>query len=209
MAKIRCIQIFTKSPTVTDVKTRLSPCLTPTQRINFYTSLVRYTLSTASKTQANALELWCQPSCDQPFIQSLFNKGLLQLHSQHGKDLGERMITALNSATVKKNVPLLIGCDCPFITPSYLNEAFSRLKTKKKTVVFGPAIDGGFVLMGSNVTIPEKTFKNISWSTPQVLQACTQALRSLGFHCINLASLPDIDHCEDLDLLKGSSLYPL
>jgi hypothetical protein len=61
---------------------------------------------------------------------------------------------------------LIIGSDCPGVSPALLEEAFRQLESFP--VVLGPAADGGYYLLGMNHFV-ESLFRNKPWSTPAVL----------------------------------------
>jgi hypothetical protein len=67
--------------------------------------------------------------------------------------------------------------------------------------VIGPALDGGYYLLGMNSLIPE-LFSNISWSSDQVLQQSISKLKLLNRSVTLLESLSDIDRIEDLEKLN-------
>ena len=62
-------------------------------------------------------------------------------------NLGERIKTATNSSFQKHmEHVLVIGTDCPDITPDTMELAFDYLNLHD--VVLGPAYDGGYYLIG-------------------------------------------------------------
>jgi hypothetical protein len=89
----------------------------------------------------------------------------------------------------------LIGGDCPGITSSYLEEASQQLE--HCDLVIGPAVDGGYVLLGLKFPHLE-LFSDIAWSTSSVLSQTLSVANRLGLHHHLLPSLEDID---DLDSL--------
>ena len=102
----------------------------------------------------------------------------------------------------KKGV-ILIGCDCPAITATYLKEAASRLNQGAK-LVLGPAEDGGYVLIGVNGVYPE-LFRDIDWGSERVFSQTVSNARALGIDCVTLEPLWDVDRPEDLIRLKELS----
>lgn len=55
-----------------------------------------------------------------------------------------------------------IGTDCPELAPCHLLEAFEALSPEM--IVLGPALDGGYYLIGMGTDRPE-LFRGIDWST--------------------------------------------
>lgn len=87
--------------------------------------------------------------------------------SQGRGDLGRRMDRALRAPPPGPVV--LVGSDVPDIRPADIEAAFRLLG--RKDLVFGPAADGGFWLIGARrrPRFPY-LFRNIRWSTPDALR---------------------------------------
>ena len=66
-------------------------------------------------------------------------------------------------------------------------------------LVLGPAIDGGYYLIGLRQPIPE-LFVNIEWGTAQVFQKTVDIAQSLIYHFVYLPALADVDRPEDLPI---------
>ena len=116
--------------------------------------------------------------------------------TQKGEDLGERMLNAFKNgfeAGYKKIV--LIGSDLPEINPDYIKKGIETLDNNE--VVFGPAEDGGYYLVGMSNLI-EDIFLNKPWSQPSLLKGTLQELHNLNISVGILGTLNDIDTYEDL-----------
>src|SRR4051812_2492383 len=112
-------------------------------------------------------------------------------------DLGERMRRAL--AACPPGPALLIGTDIPALAPAHITEAFRLLG--KHDLVFGPAADGGFWLVGARRSprLPP-LFGKVRWSGPHALEDALANLPrnvSVGF----AARLDDVDDAEALKRL--------
>lgn len=104
-------------------------------------------------------------------------------------DLGARMRRAL--AACPPGPKLLVGADIPALSASHIAEAFRILGDRD--VVFGPAEDGGFWLVGARHRPPR--FGKIRWSSPHALADTLANLPkrvSVGF----AATLSDVDDGE-------------
>jgi rSAM/selenodomain-associated transferase 1 len=104
-------------------------------------------------------------------------------------DLGERMRRTL--AACPPGPALLIGTDIPALGPQHIAEAFRLLG--RHDVVFGPAMDGGFWLVGARRSpcLPP-LFGKVRWSGPHALEDVLANLPpqvSVGF----AARLEDVD----------------
>jgi rSAM/selenodomain-associated transferase 1 len=115
---------------------------------------------------------------------------------QQGLDLGERMRNAFKDgfdAGYKKIV--LIGSDLPDINATHITKGIEALKSCE--VVFGPAEDGGYYLVGLS-KMNEAIFKDKPWSQSHLLHETLQELQKLNVSFRTLDSLNDIDTYEDL-----------
>ncbi|HVF63925.1 MAG TPA: TIGR04282 family arsenosugar biosynthesis glycosyltransferase, partial [Casimicrobiaceae bacterium] len=118
----------------------------------------------------------------------------MALRLQHGRDLGERMRIALESTLQKGQPALLIGTDAPGIDVAYLARAAHDLQSRD--AVFGPAEDGGYVLVGLSRSV--NAFDGIAWSTPNVMCQTRERLATANVRWSELPPLFDIDTVEDL-----------
>jgi rSAM/selenodomain-associated transferase 1 len=108
---------------------------------------------------------------------------------QGAGDLGRRMHRAL--AKCPAGPAVLVGTDIPALGPGHIAEAFRLLG--KHDLVFGPAADGGFWLIGAR-RCPRwpPLFKNVRWSSPDALSDALAGLPrrvSVGL----AARLADVD----------------
>ncbi len=93
---------------------------------------------------------------------------------------------------------LLIGSDIPFLHPEIIEEAF--LKLVAADLVLGPALDGGYYLIGLRRRALNQVniFQDIPWSTNQVLKTTVARARTAGLSVADLAPLLDVDTLSDL-----------
>lgn len=192
----RRLQIFSKAPESTTVKTRLAAALTLNQRQSLQHNLLTHCLETCSHVTAER-QLWAYPKIDET-VASLAKNADATAHLQKGEDLGERMLNALNSETGKRLTTVLIGTDCPDIDHSYLQLAYTKLDQSPENVVLGPAEDGGFVLIATYGPLPVAAFDGVAWGSSQVLDQVCENLRALGKTVRELPKRHDIDRPEDL-----------
>ena len=119
-----------------------------------------------------------------------------EVHPQMTGDLGRRMRGAAEIAFEHGADALVImGSDCPHLTPERLEWAFDALTTHK--VVLGPSTHGGFYLLGLSEMVPE-LFRPLQWKAERVLQSTRNRCRRLGIQVAELEPLPNIDHVDDL-----------
>jgi rSAM/selenodomain-associated transferase 1 len=106
------------------------------------------------------------------------------------------MERSLNHAFKQKaEQVIIIGTDCPDFSLQILATAFEQLQTFN--LVLGPALDGGYYLIGLQQPQPE-LFKNIHWGTDQVLIETLKIAKSRDLSIYSLPLLADIDRPEDL-----------
>ena len=126
--------------------------------------------------------------------------------TQSDGDLGDRMKQAFQSGFDQGcDRIVMIGTDCPAIDKALIDRAFLALN--KTDVVFGPAIDGGYYLIGLRKQILE-LFSNIAWSTASVLQDSLAIVNDLDLSYELLEILPDIDRPDDLEYLNADIWVP-
>ncbi len=193
--------IFAKAPTPGRVKTRLIPALGESGAAELQRRLIERTLRVAVAAGLGAPELWCAPDPDDPFFAACAKRYGISLRAQGEGDLGMRMARALESALADGSPGLLIGCDCPALTSAYLREAAAAL-AGGNDAVFGPAEDGGYVLIGLARSQRAELFEDIAWGTASVMQETRTRLARGNWRWRELPLLWDVDRPEDLRRLR-------
>lgn len=189
---------FAKAPQLGQVKTRMQPVLSIEQSLALHCQLVQRTHQTLHREALCHTQLWISGADNDGFFQSL--KPLPTIKHQHGKDLGERMYSAIAAGLEQKGAVVLIGSDCPAISSDYLRSALCALE--RVDVVLGPAADGGYVLIAMKKA-ERAVFAGVDWSTPRVLQQTRARLAALKLSSFELPVLHDIDRPEDLVHLES------
>ena len=112
---------------------------------------------------------------------------------QGGGNLGDRMVRMMRTA---RGAVCVIGADIPGVTRVHVAEAFAALG--RNDVVFGPAPDGGFWLIGARMgaRCRRDMLAGVRWSTEHAL---ADSLATLGTQRIAFVqTLADVDTVHDL-----------
>ena len=118
--------------------------------------------------------------------------------SQEGRDLGARMERAFERLFDEgANRIILMGSDIPSLTTQIVSDCFRKLLNKP--VCIGPSADSGYYLIGFQKTsfLPG-VFRNISWSSNNVLDATLAVIRRAELNLHIAPTLLDIDTRDDL-----------
>ena len=118
--------------------------------------------------------------------------------TQHGPDLGARMLQVSAELAREFDPVLGLGADLPDLPLARLAEAEAAL-AGGADAVFGPATDGGFYLfgLGPRARRPE-LFAGVPWGGERVLDEVLARAGDLGLAVALLAPESDVDRPEDL-----------
>jgi hypothetical protein len=113
------------------------------------------------------------------------------------------MSRAFESAHAADDGLLLIGSDCPALTPQHLATAATALASHP--AVFAPAEDGGYVLVGLARALPS-IFDGVAWGSAAVMAQTRERLAAAGASWVELATLWDVDRPDDYARLQREGL---
>lgn len=191
MKEKKLLLVFAKNPEKGKVKTRLAKTVGEEKAYQTYLKLMDYTLEVAEGADAHK-QIWYSSFIDRE-DRSVPN---FEKKLQRGKNLGERMLNAFRRGFEDRFEKIvIIGSDCPEITPQIIEDAFAGLD--QNDVVIGPSEDGGYYLLGLRGIIPG-IFSYIPWSTGRVFSETMNVLKKAGKDVTLLPTLNDIDTAEDL-----------
>lgn len=200
--------IFAKAPIPGQVKTRLCPPLTPDEAATLHGSFV---LDTLERTKSAVMKLKlpidrylaCAPSSTHVFFRIMEERQGVKVIDQVGDDLGARMNQAFNTLFAQEyRQVLLIGTDVPTLPLDHFKQALTALENHD--LVLGPALDGGYYLIGLTRTAPE-LFTDIAWSTDQVLRCTQEKAARIGLKTAAIEPWRDVDTIADLQALIEAS----
>ncbi len=218
--------MFVKAPRPGEVKTRLTPFLTPQAAAEVAACLARDAVRCAGRSlpEGGRLVIVFAPDNSGPEIESELSGPSTEYLAalppvtlpQRGVNLGERMANAVKDAATTFNLgPLvLVGADCPLMPPGVIQAAFSHLGDgtdstgQRPDIVLGPAADGGYYLLAlrSEHAVSE-LLAGVDWSTERVFSQTIGNAERLAMRCFTgLSQYYDIDTPEDLVHLRNDFL---
>ena len=189
--------LFTRFPLAGRAKTRLIPRLGAEGAAELQREMTEHVLARMwplIKRRGVQLEVRLDDGSRTDMRNWLGND--LDFTPQGDGDLGARMLRATNEAfAAGMDAAVVIGADCPELDAALVERAFDSLRTHP--VVFGPATDGGYYLVGLRRPLP-LLFQGIAWSTGSVLADSLARARQLGIEPCLLPELSDVDEPPDL-----------
>lgn len=188
--------IFSKAPVSGRVKTRLIPGIGRRRALSVYQELLTKTLRTARKAGFSSIQVWVDGELTHHYFNHLKNRHSVKLYKQRGKNLGQRMFNAFETALHQHSYAVLIGCDCPSLEYSDLIASAKYLKNKSD-IVLGPAVDGGYYLIGlrkNNAQI----FSGIKWGKEKVFTDTCTNIDALAWKLDLLPRRWDVDRTAEL-----------
>lgn len=208
MQQPSALVVFAKAPIPGQVKTRLCPPLTPDEAATLHSSFVLDTLE-RTKTAATKLKLpvdrylACSPSSAHVFFKIMEERQPVKLLDQVGDDIGTRMHHAFETLFARGyRLVILVGTDVPSLPLDHYKQALTLLESND--VVVGPALDGGYFLIGLKRPAPG-LFTDMPWSTDQVLRRTEEKAAALALKTALLAPWRDVDTLDDLRALIEAS----
>lgn len=188
------VLVFAKAPQAGYAKTRLIPYLGADGAAALARTMLDHTLQTALTADVGPVTLCMSPAPGDAAWHDVALPAIVQRCAQGSGDLGQRMARAVSKFTPVGAV-LLIGTDCPGLTPARLRQAAQAL-SYHDAVLFG-ARDGGYVLLGLKRACPA-LFQNMPWSSASVAGITLQRLAALGLLTWQGPVLHDVDEPADL-----------
>ena len=193
------IAVLAKAPITGLAKTRLIPALGARGAARLQRQFIRRTLQAAAAARLGPVTLWCAPDAEHRFFRALRRTMGVACLVQASGDLGERMHTAFRLHCAQGPL-LLLGTDCPALSPEQLHRAAQAL-CDGHDAVFGPAEDGGYVLVGLRSPQPA-LFSEMPWSTSAVMTETRARANAQGLRVMELETLWDVDVPADLPRLS-------
>jgi len=208
--QVEALLLFVRYPEAGRVKTRLISALGAEGAAALYERMAGEVAARVAKLRRPGLRrvALVEPPERVAAVGEWLGEGFTAVPQADG-DLGARLTAAFAAAfDGGARRVVAIGSDCLDLTPELIHEAFDTLG--RVEAVVGPALDGGYYLIGLGRAIPA-AFAAIPWSSPDTLTATLDRLQGAGASLHLLPRLRDLDTPGDLDALLprwGALLRP-
>lgn len=190
------VLLFVRAPQRGHVKTRLARKLGNDKTLALYRCFVEDMIATL-KSGSYPLSVFYTPADQAARVQTWLGRDA-HCHPQVGPALGQRMQTAfIDTFGGGTKCAVLIGSDFPDLDIEIIHTAFGALQ--ENNVVIGPAIDGGYYLIGfQKKAFNGDIFNGIRWGSSQVYRQTLAQIKKAKLTYRILPAWQDIDTYEDL-----------
>jgi rSAM/selenodomain-associated transferase 1 len=194
--------LFARAPVLGGVKTRLAGYIGAAPALRLY----RAFLQDAARIYGSGPwtpVLAADPDPDDASLASLFPPPWRR-ERQGAGDLGNRLTEAFRREFgAGAPAAVAVGSDHPALGRAPVAEALARVLDGSAAAAV-PAEDGGYCAIAFSAGAPyEEAFRDIPWSTPDVLARTSERLALLGAPFHVLGHSYDVDRPEDLDRLRA------
>ena len=177
----RChVAIFTRAPAAGATKTRLIPLLGVEGAARAQQAMTWHALEMATALPDASVSLWCAGNAAHPFLKMCSAHFHVECMPQCDGDLGMRMADCLQRGLALHDRMLLTGSDVPSMTTVDLAQAAAALDLAR--MVFIPAEDGGYVLIGARRGgLEAGCLDDVMWGSNEVMAQTRQRLARQGW----------------------------
>jgi rSAM/selenodomain-associated transferase 1 len=201
------IVVLTRYPVPGRTKTRLIQLLGAQGAADLQRKMTEHTLVQVERLrQKRPVRVEVRyDGCELSRIENWLDAEAVLCRQQGPGDLGDRMHRAFSDAfNAGMERIIIVGSDCPALSPLIMEQALDFLK--RYDVVIGPAVDGGYYLIGlrsparsrNGNSILSLLFGDILWGTEHVLDRTLFCAEEGGLSVTLLEPLDDVDRPEDL-----------
>lgn len=192
----RVIVIMAKAPRAGQVKTRLTPPLTPEQACALYRAMLADTVTLSRVSGADVAAM--VPPADVGDVAVVVGAHVYVVE-QIGRGLAAALAFVFETFAERGYGRIVaIDSDSPTLPPQHLHAAFALLDGHD--VVLGPTPDGGYYLVGARQPQPG-LFAPSAIGTSSALSSVEQAAAARGLRCARIAEWYDVDTAADLPRL--------
>lgn len=190
----RTIVVFVRAPVLGKVKTRLAAELGDLGALAAYRDMGLRTTAELRRVRDCRILLHHTPDDGGTAVGDWLGHDVARRPQGDG-DLGARMAAAIGAALAEgaRHV-IVVGTDCPSLTAETVERAFDALDSAD--VVIGPALDGGYYLIGMSA-LQTSLFVDVPWSSTGTRAITLERARDAGLRVALLPTLRDIDTADD------------
>ena len=200
--------VMAKAPRPGSVKTRLEPLLGPQGCAALQAVLISRAAQWAEAVAPGRAYVACGPDGSAVEEVAVHVPGGVALFADGCGDLGDRLAAATARVLREHSEPLLVvGTDMAVLTREHAREAEAALRGDAD-VVFGPALDGGYWIVGLRGAVPELFELGSEWGGPRVLQRSLALATGAGLSTELLGIERDLDDPADARALLARGELP-
>ncbi|MEJ7750053.1 MAG: TIGR04282 family arsenosugar biosynthesis glycosyltransferase [Thermoleophilaceae bacterium] len=201
------VLVMAKAPRPGAVKTRLEPLLGPEGCAALQAALIGVTARWAVGAAPGGAYLAYGPDgAEHDELEPYVPPGIELFRDGEG-DLGDRLVFATDFVFAQRPGPLLVvGTDMPFLSSEHALAAARALGEAQ--VCFGPALDGGYWIVGLREPCPEVFSLGESWGGADVLERSIDLARGAGLPTALLGAERDLDDAADARALLADPRLP-
>jgi len=189
---VTAVLLFARAPYVGGVKTRLARDIGSARALSVYRAMGRRVCDAVAKRYP--LTVWYTPADAEAVMRDWL--GSHRYRPQEGDDLGARLARAFEAHFAEAAGPVIaIGADTPSLNAEVITAAERALG--EHDVVLGPALDGGYYLIGLRAPAPA-LFADMPWGGREVMHVTVDRCRAAGLSLTTLAPRRDVDTAADL-----------
>ncbi|HSK47738.1 MAG TPA: TIGR04282 family arsenosugar biosynthesis glycosyltransferase, partial [Coriobacteriia bacterium] len=194
--------MLTRFPRPGQVKTRIAAELGDDVALDLHDRLARHTLRALLALQA-CREAVAEVRTDASFVHAgreWLGKGPTYRYQGEGSLGGKLHLAFAESFSRGDGHVVVVGSDCPRLRARHLREALAALEASD--VVLGPAVDGGYYLIGirhsAANTALNTLFADVPWGTAEVFSQTRNLAANAELIVALLETLPDVDIAADV-----------
>jgi rSAM/selenodomain-associated transferase 1 len=202
------IAVMAKASIAGRTKTRLVPPLTFAEAAQCNTAFLRDIADNilAASTEASiAGYIAYSPAHARPFFQENLPREIGLIEACY-PTLGECLDYTIAQLLERGHrFAVVLNSDSPTLPTSFLVETAQVLARPGDQAVFGPALDGGYYLLGLKAK-HHRLFEDIAWSTERVAQQTLERAAELDLPVHILPAWYDVDDVAGLEMLRAELL---
>ena len=199
------IAVMAKASIPGRTKTRLVPPLTFEEAAQCNTAFLRdiadSILATSTETSIAGYIAY-GPAHARPFFQETLPREIALIEACY-PSLGDCLdYTIVQLLERGHRAAVVLNADSPTLPTSLLVETAHVLAQPGDRAVFGPALDGGYYVLGLKAQ-HHRLFQNIAWSTERVAQQTLERAAELELPVHILPTWYDVDDVAGLEMLRA------